>query len=117
MRNISFAMTQAQIRAGTKTVTRRLGWERLQPGTILCAVEKGQGLKKGEKVKPIREIRVLNVRREPLMHMYTLGYGKDECSKEGYPGRDPLDFVVWFCKEHRPCQPDWLITRIEFAYV
>lgn len=109
-------MTKDQVRAGTKTVTRRLGWEWLKPDTLLRGVEKGQGLKKGEKVKPLREIRVISVRREPLMLMYQPRYGANECAKEGYPGRDPLDFIAHFCKVNRPCQPNWLVTRIEFDY-
>lgn len=109
-------MTKDQVRAGTKTVTRRLGWEWLKPGTMLRGVEKGQGLKKGEKMKAIREILVLDVRREPLMRLYETGYGASECTKEGYPGLNPLDFVAHFCVVNRPCQPNWLVTRIEFEY-
>ena len=44
MRNISFSMTTEQVRRREKTVTRRLGWSDLKPGTILQAVEKAQGL-------------------------------------------------------------------------
>lgn len=122
MRNISFAMTKDQIMAGTKTVTRRLGWAWLKPGTVLQGVEKGQGLKKGEKVKPLRVIRVLNVRREPLNEMIQkVSYGLDECVKEGYENhsslRFPSAFVEHFCAANRPCQPWWVITRIEFEYV
>ena len=116
MRNMSFGLTQTQVRAGTKTVTRRLGWRTLRPGENLQAIEKGQGLRKGEKVKPIRSIRILNVRREPLIRLYEPRYGAEECAKEGFPGRDPLEFVIWFCKAHRPCKPNWLVTRIEFEY-
>ena len=46
-------MTTEAVRRREKTVTLRLGWWKLQPGTILQAVEKAQGLKKGEHVKPI----------------------------------------------------------------
>ena len=66
MRNMSFSMTTEAVRRREKTVTRRLGWWNLQPGTILQAVEKAQGLKKGEHVKPICLIRVVSVTRECL---------------------------------------------------
>lgn len=48
MRNMSFALTTDQILAGTKTVTRRLGWLRLQPGDHLRPVRKCMGLRPGE---------------------------------------------------------------------
>ena len=44
MRNMSFSATVQQVRDRTKTVTRRVGWKTLQPGEVLRAVEKGQGL-------------------------------------------------------------------------
>ena len=45
-RNMSFAMTTEQIRARTKTVTRRFGWWFLKAGDQVWAVEKAMGLKK-----------------------------------------------------------------------
>lgn len=39
MKWISFQRTAAQMRERTKTVTRRLGWATLQPGTLLHAAE------------------------------------------------------------------------------
>ncbi len=47
---MSFRLTAEQMRARTKTVTRRLGWSSLKPGDIVQPVEKAQGLRKGEKV-------------------------------------------------------------------
>lgn len=62
---MSFALTSTQINDRTKTVTRRLGWSRLRPGTLLQPVVKAQGLKKGEKVQKVGgPIRVVSVRRE-----------------------------------------------------
>lgn len=66
MRNISFALTTPQFIAGTKDVTRRMGWLFLKPGDVLQAVEKGQGLGKGGKIKRLGTIRVLDVHREKL---------------------------------------------------
>ncbi len=57
-RNISFSMTTPQFIDGSKTVTRRMGWKFLKPGDVLCAVEKGMGLKKGEKVKRLGHIKI-----------------------------------------------------------
>lgn len=117
-RNISFAMTTRQFLDGTKTVTRRLGWENLRAGDELCAIEKGQGLKKGEKVKRLGMIRVINVRREPLDLIATdLVYGRCEVDREGFPGMGINEFVMFFVRGHKGCTPQSIITRIEFKRV
>lgn len=118
-RNISFALTTQQFLDGSKTVTRRLGWDKLRVGDILCAVEKGQGLKPGEKVKRLGMIRIADVRREPLCRITDdLNYGLSETAKEGFPDgspyHSPREFVKFFCASHRPCEPGWNVTRIEF---
>lgn len=119
-RNISFHLTTPQFIAGTKDVTRRMGWSKLKAGDILCAIEKGQGLKLGEKVKRLGLIRVVDVREEPLRRMTDdLDYGFAECKREGFdqphPNAWPSAFVEFFCNSHRDCKPSTLITRIEFT--
>lgn len=122
MRNISFMLTRQQIRTRTKAVTRRIGWATLKTGDQLRGVEKGMGLKAGEKIVSLATIRVVGVRREPLAAMTTdLVYGTEECIKEGF-GDDPRlcwpgEFVAFFCSSHRGCTPDTVVTRIEFEYV
>lgn len=82
---MSFALTTAQILDRSKTVTRRTGWAFLKPGDLIQAVEKGMGLKKGETVRKLAVLRVLNVRREPLAALVqNLTYGFDEVQKEGF---------------------------------
>ncbi|TAM33142.1 MAG: hypothetical protein EPN61_18540 [Burkholderiaceae bacterium] len=122
MRNMSFMLTKQQIRDRTKTVTRRMGWLKLRPGDLLCAVEKGMGLKPGERVERIDTIRVVDVRQEPLKAMLEdVDYGMAECVKEGFGDhhtlRWPSEFVVFFCGSHKGCTPESLVTRIEFEYV
>ena len=122
MRNISFMLTQQQVRDRTKTVTRRVGWEKLKNGELLCGVEKGMGLKAGETVLRLATIQVLTARREPLRAMIDdLEYGMAECIKEGFGEhptlRLPHAFVEFFCRSHRGCTPDTTLTRIEFGYV
>ena len=121
MRNISFSMTTEQVRRREKTVTRRLGWSDLKPGTILQAVEKAQGLKKGEHVKPICLIRVVSVKREQADAI--LNYGpdgwdvvSDETAREGFPNLTPWQFLEMFCRVNG-CGHLTLVTRIEFEYV
>jgi hypothetical protein len=122
MRNMSFMLTMQQIRDRTKTVTRRMGWVKLRPGDLVCAVEKGMGLKPGERIKRIRTIRVVNVQREPLNAMLEIpAYGMSESQKEGFGDhrtlQHPSEFVPFFCTSHKGCTPESLVTRIEFEYV
>lgn len=118
MRNISFALTTDQIRAGTKTVTRRMGWRNLKPGTLLSPVKKGMGLKPGEKVERLRgPIRVIGVNHERLrMLLDSPIYGQRECVREGFPDYTPASFIDMFCRSHKGCMPESVVTRIEFEY-
>jgi len=110
-RNISFSLTTPQFRNRTKTVTRRLGWWALKPGTVLCGVEKVRGLKKGEKVKRLGLIEVVSVRRERLDAITAA-----DVSREGFPEMTPDAFVEMFCRTHR-CGLDAWVNRIEFRYL
>lgn len=118
MRNMSFALTTDQIRDGSKTVTRRLGWRNLKAGDLLRPVKKCMGLKPGETIEPLRDpVRVVSVRREPLRWLTDSVFGDDECKREGFPEMTPGEFVVMFCATHKGCTPETEITRIEFEYV
>jgi hypothetical protein len=118
MRNMSFALTTAQILDGTKTVTRRLGWLHLKPGDQIRPVKKCMGLRPGETVQVLRSpLRVERVTREPLRAMTeNLRYGQSECAREGFPDMTPDEFVKMFCHTHKGCTPETEITRIRFAY-
>jgi len=112
MRQISFALTTAQVRDRSKTVTRRIGWASLQPDTLLQPVVQGQGLKKGAHVETIGgPIRVVSVRRELLGAMPA-----DDCAREGFPELTREEFIALFARTHR-CTGDDVVTRIEFAYL
>lgn len=110
-RNISFFHTRDQIKGKTKTVTRRLGWLFLKPGDILNACEKCQGLRKGEKIVKICQIRIISIRREPLNAITVEG-----CAAEGFPEMMPAQFIKFFC-EAMACTFLAIVTRIEFEYV
>lgn len=117
MRHISFYLTTDQVRARTKTVTRRMGWQHLRVGTRLQGVVKGQGLRKGEHVERLAVIEVIGVSREPLFQMGILHGGRAECAREGFPDLSPAAFIAMFCASHRGCTPRSLVTRIEFRYI
>lgn len=112
-RNMSFSMTTEQVHRGDKTVTRRLGWWDLEPGTILNACEKCMGLKKGERVEAIRQIRVVSVRKEKLNQVT-----QEDVVREGFPQMSREEFITFFLKGHK-CKlgPLTTVNRIEFEYI
>ena len=65
MRNMTFAHTAEQFLAGTKTVTRRLGWRFLRAGDRFCAVRRARGLRR-DQIQRLGVAEVLDVRRERL---------------------------------------------------
>lgn len=117
-RNISFALTADQIRNRSKTVTRRKGWRFLQAGDVLNACVKCMGLKPGEQIERLGKIRVVSVRREPLIAIdsYDSFGGHIETAKEGFPTMTGEEFAEMFCA-HMGGNIDQEVTRIEFEYV
>jgi hypothetical protein len=111
MRWMSFALTSGQVRHRLKTVTRRMGWRNLTPGTVLKAALKCQGLKNGERPIEIGRIRVVAVSRERLDAITA-----EDVRREGFSEMSPANFVSFFCEANH-CEPDAEVTRIEFEYV
>ena len=118
MRNMSFAMTTHQVLARSKDVTRRMGWLFLSEGDQFQPVKKGMGLRPGEKIEKLGgPVTVVNYSRVMLRMMTEHpDYGRAECIREGFPDLTPAEFVAMFCKTHKGCTPDSIVTRIEFAY-
>jgi hypothetical protein len=118
MRVISFQHTATQIRTGAKTVTRRTGWKSLTEGTQLLACRKVRGVRVEDRDE-LAVIRVTGVRLEPLRRMLDdSNYGRQEIRLEGFEGHpelgSPAAWVGWFCRTHRGCTLDTIVTRIEF---
>lgn len=111
MRLMSFQLTTDQIRNRTKTVTRRIGWAKLRPGTLLCGVVKSQGIRKGETVERLAYLVVIDVRRERLNQIRN-----PDVEREGFRGMWWHQFVSMFCQNMK-CQPIDQVTRIEFRYL
>ncbi|WP_435590792.1 hypothetical protein [Nocardia sp. bgisy118] len=105
-------MTEDQVRARTKTVTRRTGWTMLQPGDHLALCRKVMGRRPGEPIVRIATVEVVSTRREPLSAIT-----HDDLAAEGFPEMDAAEFIAFFCASHRGCQPDTIVTRIEWRYV
>lgn len=112
MKRISFALTTNQVLTRTKTVTRRIGWATLKAGDRLQPIEKGMGLKKGEKQKFLNgPIEILSVRQEALALIT-----QSDVIAEGFPDWSPQDFIDFLCKKHKVA-PSQIVTRIEFKYL
>lgn len=122
MKLMSFGLTKKQFRARTKTVTRRLGWENLKPGELVCGCEKVMGRRRGEELIRMGVVRIVSNRREPLRRMTDdVDYGFEEVVKEGFGDIPalcwPSTWVPWFCSTHKGCRPETVVSRIEFEYV
>jgi hypothetical protein len=131
--NISFSATKKQFKAKKKHVTRRLGWLNLRPGRVLRGCEKCQGLKKGEHVVQMGNIKVIEVNQEPLFdivarpvrpnipHDILENYASvpvHEVELEGFPEfkNDGFAFIEMFCTINN-CDRNTEVTRILFDYV
>lgn len=110
-RNMSFALTTPQMQARIKTVTRRMRWANLRAGEVLNAVEKGMGLRKGERVKLLGQIRIVSVGWEPISAITA-----EDVAAEGFPEWTPAQFIAFFC-EHNRCAEETLVNRIEFEHL
>ena len=113
MRNMSFKLTQEQVRNQTKDVTRRFGWWFLQPGDVVQPVRKGMGLKKGEKVEKIGPpIRIVSTRREMVGDVTDA-----ECVREGFPDMTRGDFIKLLSADFYRATGTSPVNRIEFEYL
>jgi hypothetical protein len=109
---MSVSLTEPQVMARTKTVTRRLGWRMLKVGDHLTLCRKVMGRRKGEPLVRLCEVEVVSLRREPLEH---IGFGDVE--REGFPEWGRWEFIDFFCETHKGCTPDTEVTRIEWKYL
>lgn len=104
-------MTTEQIKARTKTVTRRFGWWFLKPGDEIKAVKKAMGLKSGEKMESLAILRIVSTRSESLNTIT-----QADVIREGFPDWTPEQFVQMLV-DHYKVDPTATINRIEFEYL
>jgi hypothetical protein len=109
---MSVSLTEGAVSDRSKTVTRRMGWLTLQPGTRLTLCRKVMGRRRGEPLVRIADVEVLDVRRERLDAITTA-----EVLAEGFPDMTPAEFVEFFCASHKGCAPASEVTRIQWRYL
>ena len=110
--NKAVALTREQVRARSKTVTRRQGWLMLKPGDTVTLCERVQGLRKGEHPVRITDVEVVSVRRERLDAITA-----EDVAAEGFPGWSAEEFIHFFTGTHKGCEPGSLVTRIEWRFL
>lgn len=115
-RLMAVSLTEPQVVARTKDVTRRLGWRFTKPGDTITLCRKVMGRKRRDgSVEPLVrlvDVEVVSERWEPLGVIT-----HDEVEREGFPGWSPGEFVIFFCKTHKGCTPTTPVHRIEFRYI
>ena len=82
------------------------------------AVEKCQGLKKGEKAVKICELVCISNVTEYLGGILgnNIREGQSEVEREGFPDLTSDEFVIMFCKMNK-CDLLTPVNRIEFDYL
>ena len=111
-RLMSVALTEPQVRARAKTVTRRAGWLMLRAGDHLTLCPRVMGFRRGQHPERIVDVEILSVRREPLNAIT-----EADVIAEGFPEMTPGEFVEFFCGTHKGCTPGTDVTRIEWRYL
>ncbi len=98
-RRMACSKTVEPVEQQIKDVTRRHvdSWKNLKPGDRLTLIEKGMGLKKGEKQRVLAEVVVVDVRVESIECIAT---EPDGCAREGFPHWTPAEFIRFWCESH-----------------
>ena len=110
-------MTVDAVRDRIKTVTRRDPdtWRDLKPGDRLTLIEKGMGLKKGEKQVVLAEVEVVSVRVESV---HCIRDEEDGTEREGLGHMSPDDFIAFWLEGHRVHSVNFPVCRrIEWRYL
>jgi len=113
---MSFALTTTAMYLGRKYVTRRTGWNFAKPDDVYTAVEKAQGLKKGQHVKKIGDIRIVTTEKTNLGALIVdKPYGYREVILEGFSGMTPSEFCDLFQEHNSKITYHTKINRIQFV--
>lgn len=97
-RRMSCSLTIDQVRARTKTQTRRVvwTWTNLKPGDRLTLIEKGMGLKKGEKQTVLVDVEIVS---NDIVRLRDITQA--DIDAEGFPHLTPDEFVTFWIDSHR----------------
>ncbi len=111
MRRMSFSLTKEEVLLQRKTVTRRQGWAHFKEGQVIQPIEKGMGLKKGEKQKLLGcPIRITSIHVEPIEEI-----NSDDVVLEGFQDFSIEQFIAMYCKANK-VKPSEACRVIRFEY-
>jgi len=115
-------MTKDSVIDGTKTVTRRHidSWKTLKPGDHLILIEKGMGLKLGEKQRILATVEVTDVRHEWVDDILYHRSDQTITAAEGLPHMTVPEFVDFWMAGHgyKGHDPEGVACRrIEWKYL
>lgn len=112
---MSCALTIPQVRARTKTVTRRHldSWHQLAVGDQLTLVERSRGLPSGAKQVVLANVEIVDLRVVELEDM-----DEAELVAEGFPDWNVESFTrFWRASHGVPDEAGVLVRRIEWRYL
>lgn len=124
---MSVSLTEQAVRERRKTVTRRLGWRFLMPGTRLTLCRKVMGRRRADgTVEPLvrlATVEVVDVRRERLWDITDEDIAREGVDpvlfEEHYVDSGqptPRAWIDWYC-EAMGVMPDTEVTRIQWRYL
>ncbi|MFE3280333.1 hypothetical protein [Nocardia sp. NPDC059239] len=115
-RLMAVSLTEPQMQARTKTVTRRMGWRNLRSGQRLTLCRKVMGRRRrGGSVEPL--VRIVDVEVVAVGEERLDAITPDEVTREGFPEMTVPAFVEFFCGSHKGCTPASTVTRIQWRYL
>ena len=106
----------------TDVTRRRIPVRARKVGQHIRAVEKMQGLKKGDHQVVWGEIRIVSLEHEPLGDIITRPYRNStlsECTREGFPELTPEEFVAMVIGHYgrKNMDEDTMIERVQYVHV
>ena len=106
----------------TDVTRRRIPKRPRAPGQHVTAVEKMQGLKKGEHQVVWAELKFVSIEHEPLGDIISRPYRNSQVSevtREGFPELTPEEFVEMVIRQYgrKKMNVDTMIERIQYVHV
>lgn len=129
MKRMACSLTIPQVRARSKTETRRSQWtwRSLEPGDRLALIEKGMGLKKGDRQVVLATVEVVS---NDLVRLRDITPA--EVAAEGFPAMTVDEFIEFWLDSHdlffgslmdldhrrrKPVTRDLMVRRIAWSYL
>lgn len=118
------SLTIPQVRARSKLETRRswYTWTNLEPGDRLLLIEKGMGLRAGEKQVPLAVVEIAAVECQRLRDIT-----QEQVAAEGFPEMTPAEFIAFWMDGHglrfggpgvrNVVSRDFVVRRIVWRYI